>query len=98
MAHLVSFQVTLTLKNRIWLDHLFSPPLIGIVGEEKPQCFHADVVNSMTGLLEVAGDSCVMSAGVFLETGVKGASTSADVDFGVFGAIGEVHDGSWIVW
>ena len=75
--------------------HVFS--IISIVFKQEPQSFHAEVVNRMTGLVEVVGDRFVPVmfdvSHLLIETGFKGASSYAysyaDVEFG---AMDDVHD------
>ena len=74
--------------------HIF--PVTGIVREHKPQSFYTDVVDGVSSLVEVVSDRLVpvvfYVSQVFLEAGVEGASRFADVEFGAFGAMSNVHD------
>ena len=76
--------------------HVFSVISVVFNFKQKPQSFHADVVNRMPGLVEVVGDRFVPVvldvSQVFLKMGVKLASSFADVEFGAFSAMDDVHD------
>ena len=65
--------------------HIF--PVSGIVCEQKPQSFYTDVMDGVSSLFEM-----FYVSQVFLEAGVEGASRFADVEFGAFGAMNNVHD------
>ena len=68
------------LVNQVGL-HIF--PVTGIVREQKPQSFYTDVVDGVSGLVEMVSDRLVSVvfyvSQVFLEGGVEGASRFADV-------------------
>ena len=74
--------------------HIF--PVTGIVREQKPQSFYTDVMDGVSSLVEMVSDRLVSVvfyvSQVFLEAGVEGASRFADVEFGAFGAMNNVHD------
>ena len=71
-------------------------PVTGIVRDQKPQSFYTDVMNGVSSLVEMVSDRLVSVvfyvSQVFLEAGVEGASRFADVEFGAFGAMNNVHD------
>ena len=71
-------------------------PATGIVHELKPQSFYMNVVDGVSSLVEMVSDRLVpvvfYVSQVFLEAGVEGASRFADVKFGAFGAMYNVHD------
>ena len=74
--------------------HIF--PVTGIVREQEPQSFYKDVVDGVSSLVELVSDRLVpvvfYFSQVFLEAVVEGASRFADVEFGAFGAMNNVHD------
>ena len=73
--------------------HIF--PVTVIVHEQKPQSFYMDVmdgVSSWLKWLETSLSLVFYVSQVFLEAGVEGASRFADVEFGAFGAMNNVHD------
>ena len=74
--------------------HIF--PVTGIAREQKPQSFYTDVMDGVSSLVEMVSDRLVSVvfyvSQVFLEAGVEGASRFADVEFGAFGALYNVHD------
>ena len=74
--------------------HIF--PVSGIVCEQKPQSFYTDVLDGVSSLVEMVSDRLVSVvfyvSQVFLEAGVEGASRFANVEFGAFGAMNNVHD------
>ena len=74
--------------------HIF--PVTGIVREQKPQSFYTDVMVGVSSLVEMVSDRLVSVVNyvnqVFLEAGVEGTSRFADVEFGAFGAMNNVHD------
>ena len=74
--------------------HIF--PVTGIVRELKPQSFYTDVMDGVSSLVEMVSDRLVSVvfyiSQVFLEASVEGASRFADVEFGAFGAMNNVHD------
>ena len=74
--------------------HIF--PVTGIVREQKPQSFYTDVMDGVSSLVEMVSNRLVSVvfyfSQVFLEAGVEGASRFADVEFGAFGAMNNVHD------
>ena len=55
-----------------------------------------DVADGVSSLVEMVGNRYVpvvfYVSQVFFEAGVKGASRFADVEFGAFGAINNLHD------
>ena len=71
-------------------------PVSGIVREQKPQSFYTDVVEGESSLFKMIGTRFVPMmlhvSQVFFEAGVEGASRFADVEFGAFGAMNNVHD------
>ena len=75
-------------------------PLTGIDRQQKPQSFYTNVytnaVDGVSSLVEMVSDRLVSVvfyvSQVFLEAGVEGASRFADVEFGAFGAMNNVHD------
>ena len=71
-------------------------PVTGIVHEQKPLSFYMDVMDGVSSLVEMVSDrlvSLVVSISqVFLKAGVEGAFRFADVEFGPFGAMNDVHD------
>ena len=74
--------------------HIF--PVTGIVHEQKPQSFYTDVVDGVSSLVETVSDRLIpvvfYVSQVFLEAGVEDASRFANVEFGAFGAMSNVHD------
>ena len=74
--------------------HIF--PVTGIVREQRPQSFYTDVMDGVSSLVEMVSDRLVSVvlyvSQVFLEAGVEGTSRFADVEFGAFGAMNNVHD------
>ena len=74
--------------------HIF--PVTGIVREQKPQSFYTDVMDGVSSLVEMVSYRLVSVVfyviQVFLEAGVEGASRFADVEFGAFRAMNNVHD------
>ena len=74
--------------------HIF--PVTGIVREQKPQSFYTDAMDGVSSLVEMVSDRLVSVvfyiSQVFLGAGVEGASRFADVEFGAFGAMSNVHD------
>ena len=75
---------------------LYISPVTGVIREQKPQSFYMDVVDGVSSLVEMVGNRFVpvlfYVSRVFFEAGVKGASRFADVEFGAFGAINNLHD------
>ena len=71
-------------------------PVTGIVREQKPQSFYTNVMDGVSSLVEMVSDRLVSVvfyvSQVFLEAGVQSASHFADVEFGAFGAMNNVHD------
>ena len=71
-------------------------PVTGIVREQKPQSFYTDVLDGVSSWVEMDSDRLVPVvfnvSQVSLEAGVEGASRFADVEFGAFGAMNNVHD------
>ena len=71
-------------------------PVTGIVREQKPQSFYTDGMDGVSSFVEMVSNRLVSVvfyvSQVFLEVGVEGASRFADVEFGAFGALNNVHD------
>ena len=71
-------------------------PVTGIVREQKPQSFYTDVMDGVSSLVEMVSNRLVSVvfyvSQMFLEAGVEGATRFADVEFGTFGAMNNVHN------
>ena len=71
-------------------------PATGILREQKPQFCYTDVVDGVSSLVEMVSDRLVPVvfnvSQVSHEARVEGASRFADVEFGAFGAMNNVHD------